>query len=167
MRLLILGWVTFFASFMAQAQSYPQNFHAANENLWTSGFVQTADEVAALKQAGIDVVISLIDPNELPGVDEPALLKDSGIAWVSLPIRGADDLTLDNVKTLDGLLSQHADQQVLVHCASGNRVGAMMALRAAWLKERSVEDALLIGQRFGLTRLQPAVEQRLKSTVER
>jgi len=48
---------------------------------------------------------------------------------------------------------------VLVHCMSGNRVGALFALRAFWLQGMSAVEALAVGRRYGLTKLEPLVVQ--------
>ena len=45
----------------------------------------------------------------------------------------------------------------MVHCASGNRVGAMLALKAAWIDGASPEEALQLGVDAGLTRLHDRV----------
>jgi hypothetical protein len=45
----------------------------------------------------------------------------------------------------------------LVHCGSSNRVGALLALRAAWLKGATLEAALAAGRSAGLTGLESAV----------
>jgi hypothetical protein len=50
-----------------------------------------------------------------------------------------------------------------VHCASSNRVGAMAALRAAWIDGRPTEEALQIGRAWGLKSLEPTVRARLEA----
>ena len=42
-------------------------------------------------------------------------------------------------------------------------LGALMALRARWLHEASVDEALAVGRKYGLTSLQPQVENLLQS----
>jgi hypothetical protein len=54
----------------------------------------------------------------------------------------------------------------MVHCASGNRVGALLALRANRLEGASPEDALELGLDAGLTRLEPAVREALGLSEE-
>ena len=48
-----------------------------------------------------------------------------------------------------------------MHCASGNRVGALMALRASQ-NGASAEEAMAAGKAAGLTRLEPVVAKRLE-----
>ena len=42
---------------------------------------------------------------------------------------------------------------------SGNRVGALFALRAHWLQGLPAVEALAVGRRYGLTKLEPLVMQ--------
>ena len=48
----------------------------------------------------------------------------------------------------------------LVHCASGNRVGALIALQHG-LESGDVDAAIAEGKRWGLTRLEPVVRNAL------
>jgi hypothetical protein len=45
----------------------------------------------------------------------------------------------------------------VIACASGNRVGALLALREFWLEDAEPEAALALGKAAGLTRLEPSV----------
>lgn len=121
----------------------------------------SAEALRALPGAGVQVVIDLRPDAETPDLDEKAVVEQAGMKYQSLPISGAQDLTRENVMRLDRLLKQNAGQQTLLHCASGNRVGAMVALRARWLQGRSVEEAMAEGKAAGMTSLSAAVEQRL------
>jgi uncharacterized protein (TIGR01244 family) len=132
-----------------------------------SGRLQASD-IAALKSAGIRNVIDLSVDNEMPDFHEAAAVRAAGIAYHHLPIHGAQDLTRANVARFDQLLSAAGDKPALVHCASSNRVGAMIALRAAIIGGQSSEAALAEGRRWGLKSLEPAVRERLhaQSTTE-
>ena len=50
---------------------------------------------------------------------------------------------------------------MLLHCGSGNRVGALLALKAFWLDGGSAEEALEVGLAGGVTRLEPTVRELL------
>jgi len=127
-----------------------------------SGRLQAAD-LPALKRAGIRQVIDLSDDAETPDFDEAAVMRTAGIGYHNLPIHGAADLTRANADRFDDLLGDAGAQPTLVHCASSNRVGALIALRAAWLEGRSVDAALEEGRRWGLKGLEPAVRERLQA----
>lgn len=110
---------------------------------------------------GLKRVINLRPESEDHGFDEVAVNADCGLQYAVLPIAGAQDLTRENAERLDALLAEAGDEPTLVHCASGNRVGALMALRAAWLQGASTDDALALGRRWGLTRMEPVVAELL------
>ncbi len=52
---------------------------------------------------------------------------------------------------------------VLVHCGSGNRVGAIHALGAHYIDGQSIDDALVVGRSTGLTGFEPRVRELLES----
>ena len=125
-----------------------------------AGRIELAD-VVRLRQAGIRHVIDLTRNEETPDFDEAAAVRNAGIDYSNLPLRGAEDLTLENVRAFDALLGE-VRRPLLVHCASGNRVGAMAALRAAWIEGRPVEDAVAIGKAWGLKSLEAEVRRRIE-----
>lgn len=121
-----------------------------------------AADVAALRNAGIRQVIDLSLDGETPGFDEAGAVQAEGIGYSNLPVRGAEDLTLAKVTAFARLL-QASPRPALVHCASGNRVGAMAALRAAWLEDKALEEAIAIGRAWGLAGLENAVRARIEA----
>ncbi len=118
------------------------------------------DDVPAIAAAGIRHVIDLRPDGETPGFDEAEAMRAAGIRYDNLPIAGADDLSRERVAAFDRLLAE-ADGPLLVHCASSNRVGAMAALRAAWIEGKPVEEAIAEGRAWGLRSLEDAVRERL------
>jgi protein tyrosine phosphatase (PTP) superfamily phosphohydrolase (DUF442 family) len=131
-------------------------------NRVASGRLQAGD-IPTLKRAGTRQVIDLSLDSETPGFDEAAAVGAAGIGYHNLPIRGAGDLTRAKVAQFDRLLRDAGDQLTLVHCASSNRVGAMIALRDALIGGQSSEAALAEGRRWGLKSLEPAVRERLQA----
>lgn len=121
-----------------------------------------ARDVPLLAQGEVREVINLRQPGETPDFNEGAAVGAAGIAYHDLPIGGAADLTRANVEEFDRLLGTAGDQLTLVHCASGNRVGAMVALRAGWLEGKAASDAIAEGRRWGLKGLEPEVRARLQ-----
>ncbi|HZH42834.1 MAG TPA: protein tyrosine phosphatase family protein [Lysobacter sp.] len=120
-------------------------------------------EAAAWRQLGargVRTVINLRPATELGGRDEAAEVQAAGLRYVALPIAGAQDLTAANTDALWAALQQ-ADGAVLVHCASGNRVGALLALAMQRHGGMSAEQALAFGRSAGLKGLEPAVRERL------
>ena len=119
------------------------------------------DQWPALKQAGLAAVINLRPDNEQPGVDEAALVRAAGLTFHALPIASGDDLDRVRVAHFAELLQTHAGQPLLIHCASANRVGALVALHAAWHQGMAAEEAIALGRRAGLLGLEPCVRELL------
>ena len=119
------------------------------------------ESFSAFAKAGVKHVINLRPPAETPNLNEAAIVTKAGMAYYNVPISGMRDLTRDNVVLIDKLLQEIGDESVLLHCSSSNRVGAVMALRAAWLESVSTDKAIVIGKQWGLTRMQPSVERLL------
>src|SRR5579884_3178611 len=78
------------------------------------------------KAAGIRHVINLRPAAEDPSFDTAAEARAAGLDYHALPVAGAADFTLDTVKRFDAMLGTTAGAPTLIHCASGNRVGALM-----------------------------------------
>lgn len=131
-----------------------------SENLYTAGQPQP-ESFSALAKAGVRHVINLRPPTETPNLNEAAIVTQANMAYYNIPISGAADLTRENVTLLDNVLNKTGDEKVLLHCSSSNRVGALIALRAAWINGASIEQAIKEGEDHGLTNLQPKVERLL------
>ncbi|GAC1625998.1 MAG: sulfur transferase domain-containing protein [Nevskia sp.] len=119
-----------------------------------------APDVAALQAAaaaGVQYVFDLRPASEW-SYDEASTVAGLGMRFLHLPIAGAQDFTPETVRAFDALLAQAGAAPTLLHCASGNRVGALMALRAAWLRKVPVDEAMAIGRAHGLTRMEPVVQ---------
>jgi protein tyrosine phosphatase (PTP) superfamily phosphohydrolase (DUF442 family) len=81
------------------------------------------------------------------------------MTYVSIPVAGQAGLTKENVARLDAALKDaSAKGPVLLHCASGNRIGALLALRAVWVEGKDPAAGLDYGKASGLTGLEPAVK---------
>ena len=81
--------------------------------------------------------------------------------YSNLPIDGANGLTRENVERFDKLVAAAGDAPTLIHCGSGNRVGALIALRAANVQGQPIEKAIETGRSWGLKGLEPAVREQL------
>ncbi len=120
------------------------------------------DEAAfrVFADAGYVAVIDMRGPDEDRGLkDEPAFVEALGMDYIAFPIEGKEAINFEVAKELDGLLETF-DGPVLVHCASGNRVGALLALRHS-LGGASIDETMAYGKNAGMTRLKPVVRKRL------
>lgn len=115
----------------------------------------------AFAGAGVRHVINLRPPSEALDFNEAAAVTRAGMAYYNIPIASAEDLTRENVVLIDSLLTRIGDESTLIHCASSNRVGAIMALRSAWIDGASPQEAIETGKRWGLTGLEPNVAELL------
>lgn len=128
-----------------------------------SGIVTSGqpDEVAFrnIAGAGYSTVIDMRAADEDRGLEEQRIVEALGMTYLLFPIADKEDISFAKAAELDEILTG-LDGPVLVHCASGNRVGAMFALRAKNNGASSV-DALAIGKAAGMTRLTKLIQERL------
>lgn len=109
-----------------------------------------------LAAEGIRLVVDLRSVNDPIG-DAPQAAAAAGLVYVSIPVAGEADLDLGSARRLDAVLDDPARGPAAVVCSSGNRSGALLAVRAYWLDRLPANDALALGQKAGLTRLEPSV----------
>ena len=118
---------------------------------------QAALEV--FNESGYAAIIDLRGENENRGIDEKAAVESLGLDYVLFPIVGRNDISFENAAELDKLIESY-DAPVLIHCGSGNRVGALLALRQS-LNGADDEAAVAYGKEGGLTGLEVVVRERL------
>ncbi len=129
-----------------------------------SGGQPTPEQLAAASEAGFETVINIRVPGE-PGTEsEQELVESLGMTYVSLPVQGTAGMTEENARALAAALEE-AEQPVLLHCGSGNRIGGLFALMAFHLEDKTIDEAMAIGKDAGLTGLEPAVRNELESAA--
>lgn len=143
----------------------PEGIELANlgqpmDGLLVGGQPSAAD-LRRAAEIGVSTVINLRGEGEELPFDEAALAEELGLRYVTIPVSGPDDVTAEAARTLSAALDQAGDEPVLLHCASGNRVGALLALEAFHVDGASADDALELGLRSGLTSLEPRVREEL------
>lgn len=118
-------------------------------NLATSG-QPTQQQFEALKAAGAQVIIDLRDPGEGRPFNEPSVVTGLGMKYVNIPIgpmTPLNDALMDKVLTV---LREHANDQVVLHCASANRVGGALIPFLIIDQKMEQDDAIDAAQRIGL-----------------
>lgn len=126
--------------------------------LYASG-QPTPEDLAVLAAQGVRTVINLRAPTEPVEYDEAAEASRLGLRYVSLPVAGPQDVTPETVARFSCELEDAGRHGgTLVHCASANRVGALVALDHARTRNASPDQALALGRAAGLTTLEPLVE---------
>jgi len=134
--------------------------HVPLENLLSSGQI-SKEQMLALRDLGYTAFISLRPATEEGTGWEEALAGQEGLRFIRIPIAGADDLTRENAERLGQGIAAAGTGKTAVFCASGNRVGALLALKAHTLDGLDAEASLDLGLKAGLTRLEPSVRSLL------
>lgn len=101
-------------------------------------------------ELGIKFVINLRADSEMARVefDEPALVKELGMEYVSIPVSPDDFSSSDIDKFVEAL--KKIDGPLLLHCGSSNRVGGFWATYLVLEMDAEIEDALEHGKAAGL-----------------
>lgn len=108
-----------------------------------------AQELQALADAGFRTIVDTRLPQEPRGYDEAAAAARAGLTYVRLPVGNGvpgDDL-FDRVREV---MNDAEKRPVLVHCATGNRVGMVLI---PWLmldEGMETEEALHLAMRMGM-----------------
>lgn len=124
-----------------------------------TGGQPTREQLAEAAKAGYRTVINLRSERETADGEEAAEVEKLGMRYVALPIAGVDDLTGENAEALAKVLEDEAAYPVILHCGSGNRVGALLAIKASYFEGKESAEALAIGLGAGLTTLEPQVRR--------
>lgn len=123
-----------------------------------AGGQPSPEQLADVARAGVRTVINLRGPTESAEYDEAAEAARLDLHYVALPITGAADLDRERVQAFGHTLDEARRRGgVLIHCATSNRVGAMVALDEALNRGSALDVALERGRAAGLTTLEPAV----------
>lgn len=122
---------------------------------------QPSEQVLAqLASKGLVNVINLRGNGEFDEFDEAQLVESLNMHYQTLPIASATDITFENAAKLETMLNT-SNRPTLIHCASGNRVGALIALNH-YAKTGNLEQALQAGRDAGMTRLEDRVVEVIK-----
>ncbi|TLM76340.1 beta-lactamase hydrolase domain-containing protein [Microbulbifer harenosus] len=123
------------------------NYNRLRPQLATGGSIDLA-EVNSLKQKGFRTIIDLRTPKE-GTAEEKAAVEAAGMRYVNLPVAaGVPSDAL--IAELGKVLEDASAAPVLLHCASGNRVGAVWAIyrtRRGVPLETALEEGRSAGMR--------------------
>jgi protein tyrosine phosphatase (PTP) superfamily phosphohydrolase (DUF442 family) len=124
------------------------NANQALPNVVTAG-QPGPEHFRALRAAGVEVVLDTRAPTEPRGFDEPALMRELGFEYVLIPITD-QTLTDETLGRITETMRANADRQVLVHCASGNRIGGALVPYLMLDQGFTEDDATMAALRIGL-----------------
>lgn len=140
--------------------SIPNEGHPT-ANLITGGQPSQQD-LEALKNQGVKTIINLRAEQEMQDLDEDDQVQELGLNYVHIPVAGPDDITFEVANTLHDAICEHEDQgKIFIHCASSNRVGALLAIRAYHKLDQTPGEAMDLGLKAGLTGLKQKVSSML------
>ena len=142
-------------------QAQVLNLRETQENV-VAGGQPSEEQFQIIAQSGVRHVINL-RPHEEQDFDEAEVVRSLNMEYHSIPVAGGAGVTRENAQALYDLLEELNGEPVIIHCASGNRVGALIALSSQQNQGMDAASALAEGQRWGLSspRLIPVVEARL------
>lgn len=129
-------------------------------NLTTGGQPSKSD-FAKMAKNGVTVIVNLRTKGEFRKFDEKQLVESLGMKYVSIPIGDDKDFNPSNVDLLDKALADLV-KPVVVHCASSNRVGGLLALRENFINNSSVQDSIAFGRKAGMRSTEKTVIKLLK-----
>jgi len=118
------------------------------DQLWFAGQPDRAGLEAA-RAAGIEVVINLRAPWELRW-DERSAVEALGMSYYNVPVTGRS-FDPKAFARVEELVSQNRGKEILIHCASSTRAGGWLATHLVRERGMSVDDALAVGRRTGIS----------------
>ncbi len=161
----VLGFLAVALSLAAVASAQPArrefagvtNFVQVEPRVATSGRV-AIDAFPRLKEDGFTAVIALIQEDEQNAdvAGERKAAAAAGLKYVHTPFNGADPKA-DSAEAFLKAAAAARDEKILIHCMSGNRVGALWLIKRVVQDGWPVEKATAEADAIGLTR--PALKQ--------
>ena len=104
---------------------------------------------ATLARSGVRTVVDLRAPNEARGHDEPEAVRAAGMEYVIIPVTQAT-LGDQQFDALRAVVGDPARRPIVVHCASSNRVGALLLPYFALDEKQPLEKAIELAIDAGL-----------------
>lgn len=101
------------------------NYLYWNESLSSSG-KPTLEQLTAIAEAGFEVLINLLPLDQTPA-EEPDLIKNKGLEYVSIPVFWDSPEQYDIAQFFQAM-NQAQGKRVFVHCAANMRATAFLYL---------------------------------------
>ena len=120
-----------------------KNARQLTETLATGGQPSEGD-LETFAGRGVELVINLRVPGEFNDFNEAVVVESLGMRYLNIPVTGMGDLTLENARLLHDALEM-TDGAVVLHCASGRRVGALLGVEGYLFHDLSKEAAIELG----------------------
>jgi len=117
------------------------------------------------KAGGVKTVINLRTPGEFKDFDEEKEVKAMGVGYLQIGFKSPEDLTDKHLDDVRALLNGGAERPILLHCSSGNRVGAVWLAHRVLDGKLSWDEALVEAKKVGMKT--PAFETKVKDYIAR
>jgi uncharacterized protein (TIGR01244 family) len=121
------------------------------------------EDFEALAARGYSAVINLRKPGESFPADEAQRAEAAGLRYTSVPM-AVVDFGIEDAWALDAALRSAPAGSVLIHCGSGNRVGALWGMYLGLTEGLTPEAAVEAGYRAGMR--SPALAERIRASLE-
>lgn len=104
------------------ADDWGLNVQTIAPQVYSAGTLEPS-RIADIAKSGIATVVNLRYPEESQFQEGPAV-GAAGMQYVNFPIKGGVP-DRETVAKFSAIIQQYSDAPLLVHCASGNRVGIL------------------------------------------
>jgi len=114
-----------------------------------------------LSVEGYKTVISFRNLEEPGAADGKTHAEGAGLTYVNIRVSGTADYTKEKAQAFDDALKEQ-EGPFVVHCKSGGRVAALFTLKLGWVDGKSVDDAMIEGEKIGLGGLEATIRKLLR-----
>jgi len=121
----------------------------------------TPQQLTAIREAGYRTILTLRTDAERGDEGEQATVERLGMKFVRIPVAGASGLTEANARALAKALGEEDVLPAVLHCASGQRVSALLGLKAFVVDRVSATAAIDLAKSLGITKLEAALRERI------
>lgn len=121
----------------------------------------TPEQLKAIGQAGFRTVVTLRPESERGDEGEQAAVERMGMKFVSIPVAGAEGLTEANARALGRALAEEDALPAVVHCSTGQRVSALLGLKAFVVDRLSAAAAIDLAKTLGMKKYEAALRKRI------
>jgi protein tyrosine phosphatase (PTP) superfamily phosphohydrolase (DUF442 family) len=121
----------------------------------------TPEHLKAIHEAGYRMIVTLRTDGESGDEGEQAAVERLGLKYVSIPVDGAEGLTEDNARALDKELNGVDVLPAVVHCSTGQRVSALLGLKAFVVDRMSAAAAIDLAKSLGMKKFEAALRERI------
>lgn len=114
------------------------------------GSIPSAADLDLARRRGIERVIDLCTPDELPAYDLPLTCRTLGLEFVDAGLHSATDISDGSVDRVVALLGEADMPKTLIFCGSGSTSAMFFAIHRVVNEGLELDEALLEARRSGM-----------------